>query len=297
MTGGRLVLVTTIVASAACADAGVWQEPGGGSTSACTVASPIARIDGAGEASGAVASRRTPGVVWTHNDSGEPILIAVDTRGAVIGRVRVTGAQVDDWEDLAIGPCPQGTCVYIGDIGDNRGRRDRITVYRVPEPSPDMTATPPAEAFHAAYPDGAHDAESLFVTPEARLFAITKGDPGPVALYRFPHPLQSVSVMRLERVGAPLGEGNVARHDRPTGADTSSDGRWVAVRTIAWLAFYRTADLTSGQWRAAARADLSGVGERRGEGVAFGPDGTVFLVGEGGRDGGTFARLRCTLPQ
>jgi hypothetical protein len=252
------------------------------------------------EASGVTASRRTPGVFWAHNDSDDPVIFALDERGAVTGRVRVAGAQVDDWEDIATGPCPPGSCLYIGDIGDNRGKRKRITVYRVAEPAPGDAATDPVQVFHAAYPDGAHDAEALFVTADADVFIITKGDPGPVALYRFPRPLDATRPMQLQRVGEPLAARNVEAKNRPTAADVSQDGEWVAVRTTHHVTFYRTADLIVGRWRQAFRFDLTGLGERRGEGLSFAAKDMVVLVGEGGgltRNPGTFATLACALTQ
>jgi hypothetical protein len=222
----------------------------------------------------------------------------LDHEGAVKGRVRVTGARVDDWEDIAVGPCPQGSCVYLADIGDNNGNRKNIAVYRVAEPAPGDAATEPVEVFHAGYPDGPHDAESLFVTADSDVFLVTKGDPGAVALYQFPRPLASGSTMVLRRVGEPIGDQKVDAKDRPTAADASADGEWVVVRTTHWVAFYRTADFITGGWREAFRTDLSSLGEPRGEGVTFGGEDTVVLVGEGGglfRSPGTFVRLACTL--
>ena len=46
--------------------------------------------------------------------------------------VRVAGARVQDWEDVAAGPCPGGNCLYVADIGDNRRVRDSVEVLRVP---------------------------------------------------------------------------------------------------------------------------------------------------------------------
>jgi hypothetical protein len=234
-----------------------------------------------------------------HNDSGEPMLFALSHQGALIGRVRVTGAELDDWEDITVGPCPQGSCVYVGDIGDNSGKRDRITIYRVPEPLPKDASTEPAEAFHATYPDGKHDAEALLVTANGDIFIITKGDPGPIALYRFPRPLRAAATMALERIGAPPPEtdAKVDAADRPTAAAVSQDGHWVALRTTDRVVFFRASDLISGQWREAFRTDVRSLREPRGEGLTFGADGTVFLVGEGGGFSrpGTLARLDCTL--
>jgi hypothetical protein len=204
---------------------------------------------------------------------------------------------VDDWEDLAAGPCGDQSCLYIADIGDNSGKRDYITVYRVPEPSPRDPETSPADAFHAVYPDGPRDAESLFVTRDGGVFLITKGDPGPVALYRFPKPLRSGETMRLERVGKGFGGKKVDAKDRVTGAGLSPDGQWVAVRTTDVMVFYAAADLLGGHWRQRFRVDLTPIGEPQGEGVTFGASGAVFLVGEGGKAAaaGSFVRMTCAL--
>ena len=264
----------------------------------CRVTGGLVRLEGLPEASGVAASRRVPNVFWAHNDSGDPLLFALDAQGAILGRVRVTGAKVDDWEDIDVGPCPQGSCVYIADIGDNGGTRDRITIYRAPEADLKDDATQPAEVFHARYPDGKHDAEAVFVMPNSDVYLITKGDPGPIALYRFPRPLQSGSVMPLERVGPPARDSNrIEPADRPTAADASRDGRWVAVRTTRYLMFHRAADLIAGTWKEVFRTDLSSLREPRGEGIALTPEGVAVLVGEGGvlSSTGTFARLACTL--
>src|SRR5262245_45881211 len=101
-----------------------------GAEQPCRIASGLSRLPDLPEASGLAASRRNPGVLWTHNDSGDPFVFAITSTGGVKGRVRVTGAQVWDWEDIAVGPCPKGTCLYIADIGDNDRRRRSVTIYR-----------------------------------------------------------------------------------------------------------------------------------------------------------------------
>ena len=88
------------------------------------------------EASGIVASRTQPGVFWLHNDSGDQArFFAVDAGGQRIGVFNVGGAEAVDWEDMSSGPGTKpGEYLYFGDIGDNGEERDKITVYRVPEP-------------------------------------------------------------------------------------------------------------------------------------------------------------------
>jgi hypothetical protein len=148
--------------------------------------------------------------------------------------------------------------------------------------------------FHATYPDGAHDAEALLISGDGRLHIVTKGETGPIALYRFPSPLQSGATMRLERVGAPAPTKS-DRGSRITDGAVSPDGQWVALRTLSALSFYRASDVLTGQWRAANRVDLTPLREPQGEGVALGADNTVFLAGEGGGKGraGSFARFSC----
>jgi hypothetical protein len=262
--------------------------------STCRPAGKVSFVRELSEGSGIAASRSYPGVLWAHNDSGASVLVGLDEHGTVVAQVRVPGAQVDDWEDIAVGPCPRGSCIYIGDIGDNNGTRRQVTIYRVPEPAPSATTTEPAEAFHARYPDGPLDAESLFVTASSEIFVVTKGDPGPIALYRLPA-LAGGKVLQLERAGAPAAGGKSNASDRPTAADISADGRWVAVRTSDYVAFFAAKDFVAGRWNEAFRADVRELREPQGEGVTFGRDGAVFLLGEGTARGGTFVRLDCKL--
>jgi hypothetical protein len=265
-----------------------------GAQSPCRAAGALSLVQGLNEGSGIAASRSRPGVLWAHNDSSAPVLVALDEQGKSVGQVRVAGVKVDDWEDIAAGPCPRGSCLYIGDIGDNNGTRARITIYRVPEPAAGASTTEPAEALHAKYPDGPHDAESLFVAPSGEIYLVTKGSPGDIAVYRLPRGAAAATVAQLERVGAPAA-GSSSAKDRPTGAAMSPDGRWVAVRTSDYVAFFAATDFLAGRWKEAKRADLRELNEPRGEGITFGRDGSVFLLGEGTSRGGTFVKLECHL--
>ena len=267
----------------------------------CRVAGEAVNLQGLNEASGIAVSRRTAGILWSHNDSGEPALIAVSADGTTRGRVYVSGGD-GDWEDVAVGPCPQGSCVYIGDIGDNDGRRREVFIYRMPEPDTGANVSVRAESMRLTYPDGPRDAEAMVVMSDGTLFIVSKGEAGAVALYRVPKPFENGARAQLERVTTlvePAGgsTGRVARRSRVTGAGSSPDGRWVVLRTLDTIAFYEAETFSAGNPRVAFRFDVSGAGERQGEGVAIGDDGTVWLASEGGGNNrpGTIARLECTL--
>ena len=248
------------------------------------------------EASGLAASRRVPGRLWTHNDSGQPLLFALNEQGQVIGRLRISGATVNDWEAIVSAQCGNDVCLYIGDIGDNSAKRDHITIYRVPEPASTEQRSARAEEIRATYPDGAHDAETLLVV-NGRLHIVTKGNDGPVALYRFPPNVQAGSAVQLERVGI-LNARRTHRNSTITDGTISADGHWVVLRSHNALMFFRASDFLAGHWQTAFRVDLTPLGEPQGEGVAL-ANNTVFLAGEGGAKNraGTFARFACAPPE
>jgi hypothetical protein len=184
--------------------------------------------------------------------------------------------------------------LYVADIGDNGGSRDRITIYRTPEPEVQDKTTARPEAFHATYPDGPRDAEALVVKSPDEWFVITKGREEHIGVYRFPSPPKANTTVRLERIGTL--ESSLVE-EKVTGANVSPDGRWAIVRTHRSVLFYRTADLAAGRLQAALRFDLRKLDEPQGEGVALGADGTVYLAGEGGGRVGSFGRISCALPE
>ncbi|HEU4451970.1 MAG TPA: hypothetical protein VFR81_02885, partial [Longimicrobium sp.] len=247
------------------------------------------------EASGAAPSRAHQGIFWTHNDSGDPVVYAIDADGGLAGRVTVAGARVADWEDVAVAPCVGGDCLYIADIGDNQAARPSVTVYRVREPAPGDAATQPAEAIELRYPGGAQDAEAMFVLNGA-IHIVSKGETGPIALYRAPAGAGPGQPAQLERVRE-LATDEQKRSQRITGASASPDGRWIAIRTLKSASFYPAAEFVGASGGTAREMDLSGLGEAQGEGIGFASSSAVILTSEGGKkkDPATFARLQCTL--
>ncbi|HYO63817.1 MAG TPA: hypothetical protein VER08_09320 [Pyrinomonadaceae bacterium] len=252
------------------------------------------------ESSGLAASRRQPGLFWTHNDAGDgPFIYAVGGAGAKRGTWRVAGARHDDWEDIAAGPGPQPgrTYLYVGDIGDNPIKRANITVYRVAEPTPapedassttfEPRQTEPAEAIVLRYPDGPHDAEALAVHPRTGdIYVITKEAEGPAGVYKAAAQTASAqaspSGATMERVGQVSAPGVFP--GMFTGADISPDGRRVVL--CDYIAAY---ELSLG---ADARAPFDDVwkqtplafdlGKRKqGEAVCYGANGeSVFATSE-----------------
>lgn len=195
------------------------------------------------------ASRRNPGLIWLHNDSGDgPFVYGVTPKGKTKAVYRVRGASSRDWEDMAAGPGPngRGSYLYLGDIGDNNRRRADCAVYRVAEPSllpgsPGSRKKPrlaPEPVVHRlfSYPEGPHDAEALMVHPKSgALYIVTKEDNGLAGVYKFPPETQGRKSL-LIRVGqVKIPDEMHLFPNLVTGGDISPDGRKVVLRTYAAL--------------------------------------------------------------
>jgi len=239
------------------------------------------------EISGLVASRRTPGVLWVHNDSGDgPFVYTVNLKGDLLAVYHVTGAQARDWEDIAIGPGPQPGMdyLYIGDTGDNTGQYPSLTIYRVQEPAVDPHArgldakTKPVEAIRMVYPDGPRDAETLLVDPLTRdLYIVSKRDLfSRVYLARYPQ--STTQKIQLELVCLlPWG--------LATGGDVSPDGKKVVVRSPYWASLWER-DPAGPLWQAfrGKARTLPLASEPQGEAIGFDPNGQGYYTISEGKD-------------
>jgi hypothetical protein len=275
-----MMRMTGIIAACAlawCASPAFAEARSQNGATACTSSGAVVSLPDLPEASGL--AHGSSGLLWSHNDSGAPVIFAFDATGKPAGRLTIDGARVEDWEAIGSGPCPSGTCLYVGDIGDNSAKRRTITIYRVSEPAKPGGSVN-AEALHASYPDGPHDAEALLVAPDGSLFIVTKGETGPITVYRFPNVLTN-SPMRLERVGKTIAE-KAGPAERVTDGAVSADGRLVVLRTRNSLAFYRGPEFLRGDFQLIARSNITALGEPQGEGVAFGAGDAVYVASEGG---------------
>ena len=240
------------------------------------------RSRAARELSGIVLSRARPGVLWTHNDSGDGArLLAVGTAGETIAEVTVTGAEAFDWEAIAAGP--RGA-LLVGDIGDNAAQRASVVVYEVPEPAADAPARSTVAAtarYELRYPDGARDAEALLYD-RGTIVIVTKSFGGESGVYVARRP-QAGAPTTLRRTGTiRLGAGGAV-----TAGDISADRRTIVLRTYDRAYVWRR---RAGETVAAAlrrrpcRADADLGAEGQGEAIALTRDGRAFItVPEGAR--------------
>ena len=142
------------------------------------------------------------------------MVYALDAQGALRARIGLDGAMATDIEDIAVGPCGDDSCVYLGDIGDNAAARAEYAVLRFVEPNVPSSAgaatlSASFERFRFTYEDGSHNAEGLMVGPDGSVYVVTKLAPGsggnvpasgPSSVYRLRQPLSAASVAVATRV-------------------------------------------------------------------------------------------------
>lgn len=251
--------------------------------------------DGLVEASGVVRSTRRDNAFWSQNDSGnEAELYAYDSTGASLGVARVNGARNRDWEAIATGPCIEGTCIYIGDVGDNAARRDNVTMWRVIEPTPGDTVTPLAAELRFSYVDGPRDVEAMWVSPDTTVWLLTKrpvfrgdGTSRPAQLYRLPASVWSargaaVAILVDSLPIAPLASNNLTWiTDASLSAPDSAGARHLAVRTYGEIFVFAADSVTGRPGALEHHCSLAPLHQRTGEGVVWLTDGRLLFNAEG----------------
>jgi hypothetical protein len=192
------------------------------------------------EASGIAASRKNPGVLWSHNDSGDANRIfALNENGQHLGIFTIVGATSRDWEDIAVGPGPADgeSYLYIGDIGDNESHFDLKYIYRIPEPRVDASGAPVDSALAGVetiafrYPDGNRDAETLMVDPLTKdIYIVSKRETN-VRVYRAAYPQSTTSVNILEHIAS-------LNFTLAVAGDISADGLEILIKTYANIYYW-----------------------------------------------------------
>lgn len=173
-TTGALVLLAGNAAAELCA---AWSEP-----------EAIGALDVSvlPEASGIAVS--TDGQrLYLINDGTIPAFHVSALDGSGTHSVRIDGFAPRDMEDIAVGPCGTGRCLFIADIGDNNARRDSVQIAVIDELANFAAGIRPRRVVVARYPGGARDAEAVAVDPSGDLWIASKaafGRSAPAEIYR-----------------------------------------------------------------------------------------------------------------
>ena len=267
----RIALVLALASSAWCGGLPTYGPP----RQLAVLANPRIR-----ESSGLACSRRTPGVFWTHNDSGDrPRLYAFDTAGADLGTFELRGAAARDWEDMASFTRKGRGYLLVGDIGDNASERSHCTLFVAAEPAIDRgelkRKLDVLRTIRFTYEGGPRNCESVAVCPKTgAVFLVEKAARATCGVYAFPWPKgDGPQVARLvAKIVVPVA----------TATDISADGLRMVVLTYASaLEFARDPDESWKDALARRPRVLSMPPRRQGESIAYGPKGlSLYLTSE-----------------
>ena len=241
--------------------------------------------------SGLAASRIDPEVLYANSEKDRGTMVAISTRDAkVLGRYTVQIPGLFDWEDLASGPCPTGSCLFAGDIGAAREVAKPGAVFSVTRfPEPNVSGGQTAgvltgETFPYTYPGAkVADAEAMLVHPwTGDIYVITKSASGVSDVYRFPTPLPAPGVVselvKVATLTLPLVAGD-PEAAKVTAAAVHPVANRFLVRTYRHVFEYRGpeggsfADAFTGE-----RVELTDPGEGQGEAVTYAVDGSAYYT-------------------
>lgn len=267
------------------------------------------------ENSAAVTSVSQPGVIFGLNDSGNgPYLFAFDSTGVSRGVWHVGGAQNRDWEAAASGPCSDAdprSCLYVGDVGDNEGRKPRLTVYRFAEPPVPPSLIDSVVPLHGVsrvdfhYPDQPHDVEAMYVSLDGSVFLVTKRRlldaqrrPRPALIFRIPATAwDSSGVVTAMLVDSLLIVPGESPGRLVSDAALAPDGRLLAVRTYTGVYVFAM-DTATGlpvPGVVPGKCFIAGLREKQGEGIAWWWDRRRLVLTSEGQNAPLYV-IECPLP-
>jgi len=223
---------------------------------------PFARLSGLivsrqlDEISGLAASRAHDGVLWAHNDSGNPArLYAISTRGRLLARFDIEGAKNVDWEDISSFDLAGQHYLLLADTGDNGGHRRDFVLYVFEEPAKlESGVLRPRWSIHARWPDGPRDCEAVAVDAVLGQVLLISKKRVPPELFSLPLADPHGAVLEARRIGrlegVPQADPELKLQDptvaalfsQVTAADVSPDRSTLAVLTYGSVLFYRRAE-------------------------------------------------------
>lgn len=230
------------------------------------------------EASGLAASANNPGLLWTHNDSGNRAeIFLIDAKLNIKLTVTLDKVINRDWEDIAVGPGPEAgkNYIYVADIGDNMAIFPYKIIYRFEEPKfSEGSSTLTVGKFDRIVfqLDLKKDTESLMIDPKTKnLYVVSKRET-PVYVYELKYPYSTTDTLTAQKIGSvPFGQ--------VVAADFSPDGTEILMKNYNNVLYWK---IDKGENIASVLkrnpSIVNYVEEPQGESVTFARDGSGFYT-------------------
>lgn len=230
------------------------------------------------EASGLAASVNNPGMLWTHNDSGNGAdVFLIDQKMNIKLTCTLAKVKNRDWEDIAVGPGPEPgkNYVYVADIGDNMARHQYKMVYRFEEPVLDpaqqkVTITQ-FDTITFQLEGEVKDTEALMVNPRNKNIYIISKREKPVYLYELKYPYSTKDTLTATQITA-------LPYSYIVAADFSADGKEVIMKNYKNVYYWKVDDRPIADVLKGKPYILIYKEEPQGEAVTFAHDGSGYYT-------------------
>ncbi len=227
------------------------------------------------EASGIADGRANPGFLWVEQDSGNPPEVALMAyNGTVLKKIPLKGAQNRDWEDMALSKGPEAGAyyIYLADIGDNFLKENDYAIFRFKEPPSSTDTITVYDKITFKYPDGANNAEAIFVEANSKdIYIITKSNVK-TNIYKLPYPQSTTTTSEAVLVGS-------LPFTIVVGASISPDDTEIVVKNYDELYYWkRTSTETIAQALQRPGTRLGYQLEAQGEAIGFKNDNSGFFT-------------------
>jgi hypothetical protein len=171
-------------------------------------------------------------LIWNNDSGGSSALHASGADGKIIKTVSLNGFQNIDYEAMALGPCPDRaaeSCIYLGDIGDNREWRSsyRIGIFKEKD-FWTKNSIMPMSVITYNYPNQNFNAESMIVTPEGKIIVFTKNKSGVSRIFEVS---LNVEVKEIGEIDVKKLTGSEGRNALLTDASLSPDRKRILLLT------------------------------------------------------------------
>lgn len=236
------------------------------------------------ESSGLAASRRVPGLFWSHNDSDtDARLYLFDRQGRDLGSCALKDMRAFDWEDMASFVWAGKPYLLLADTGNNNLAAAVHMLHLVEEPPVDaqrgllVREVAVVETVYFSFEDDFRNCEAVGIDPTDRTVLLVSKESGPQChAYVLAWPKEPTRKAQVARRGATL-------HMRQaTGMDVSPDGRRAIVVTYNnAFEFVRQPGETWFQALSRPPREIPMPDRAQGEAICYGNDGmTLYLTSE-----------------
>lgn len=229
------------------------------------------------EASGLAASTTNPGLLWTHNDSGNRAeVLLIDDKSNIRLTCTLQNVINRDWEDVAVGPGPEPgkNYLYVADIGDNMAIFPYKIIYRFEEPKFEegKSSITISKFDRIVFQlDVKKDTESLLLDPKTKnLYVVSKREK-PVYVYELKYPYSTTDTLTAQKIGSiPFGQ--------IVAGDFSPDGTEVLMKNYENVFYW---NLKNDNLASALKRNPEIINyeeEPQGESITFARDGSGFYT-------------------